>query len=350
MKIFFCLFLFIIAPMTWAQETVVPADSPLIQYSGRIDFTDPKAPRFDWPGVSILVGFKGSSIGFNLDDLGNNYDVQVDGKPVTVWTTSRNTTLYTMTGVAPGEHILKVVKRTEALFGSTTFKGISLPAGTTLFKAPDLPNRRIEIIGDSIACGYGIESSSVQCDSLRPYENADKAFGALLAQDLGAEYHLEAFSGKGVIRNWGDKQSRSADPFPPFLTQTLCREPKSAWDFSKWTPHAVIIHLGLNDFSTAPEADPKEFTKAYIDLLKQVREKYSKTVIFCVAPAGVYNLSYLLDKIVEKRTSAGDKNIFLLTYPPATSNLFGCDGHPNAMAQRQMADVLLQPIKDALYW
>jgi lysophospholipase L1-like esterase len=243
-----------------------------------------------------------------------------------------------------------VVKRTEALFGSASFKGISLPDGTSLFKAPAPPNRRLEFIGDSILCGYGVEASSAQCDSLRPYENADKAFGALLAHDLGAEYRLEAFSGKGVIRNWGDKQSRSSDPFPPFFTQTLCGDPKSVWDFTKWTPHAVIIHLGLNDFSTAPEADPKEFTKAYIELLKQVRDKYPKAVIFCAAPLGVYNLSFLLDKIVEKRNSAGDKSVILLTYPPAPANLFGCDGHPNAMAQRQMADTMLTAIQEALYW
>lgn len=335
--------------MTWAQETIVPADSALIQYSGRVDFTDPKAPKFDWPGVSITVGFKGSSVGFLLDDLGNNYDVQVDGKPATVWVTSPNTPLYTVT-TTPGEHLLRVVKRTEALFGGCTFKGISLPKDTTLFKTPDPPNRRLEIIGDSYACGYGVESSSIQCDSLRPYENADKAFGALIAKDLRAEYHLEAFSGKGIIRNWGEKTPTSPDPFPPLIDLTLCRDPKSVWDFKKWVPNAVLIHLGLNDFSTSPEADQKEFTHVYMELLKHLRSKYPKAVLFCVAPLDQYGLSVLLDKIVEKTHDGGDTNVFLLTYPPITPDQFGCDGHPNAIAQRHIADTLVPTIKETLYW
>jgi len=86
MKKLFCLvlFFFIIAPMTHAQDNTVSAANPMIQYSGRIDFSDPLAPRFDWSGISITAAFHGTSIGFLLDDAGNNYNVIVDGQPNTV--------------------------------------------------------------------------------------------------------------------------------------------------------------------------------------------------------------------------------------------------------------------------
>ena len=209
MKKLFFVFLFIIAPITWAQENTFPANNPLIQYSGRVDFSNPLAPRFDWPSISITAAFHGTSIGFLLNDTGNNYDVILDGKPVTVWATRANQPLYTLDNLSPGDHVAKVIKRTESLFGLAAFKGLVLSSGGTLLKAPDLPNRRIEIIGDSYLCGYGVESSDVHCDSLRPYENANKSFGALIAQDLQSEYHIEAYSGKGIVRNWGDKQSLS---------------------------------------------------------------------------------------------------------------------------------------------
>jgi lysophospholipase L1-like esterase len=351
MKKLGCWLFLIIAPMAWAQtnNNIAPNNS-LIQYSGRIDFSNPQAPRFDWPGVSITAAFHGTSIGFLLEDKDNNYDVMLDGKPVTLWVTSPNQPLYTLDNLTAGDHWVKVIKRTESLFGLATFKGLVLASGSSLSKAPDLPNRRIEIIGDSVLCGYGVESSDVHCDSLRPYENADKAFGALIAKDLQAEYHIEAFSGKGVVRNWGDKQTQSADPYPPLFDRTICRDEKSVWDFNQWVPNAVIIHLGLNDFSSSPQADPKEFTHAYIAFLKHIREKYPKAFIFCVAPLGWPSVSPILDKIVEKRNSAGDKNIQLLTYPPVVPDEFGCDGHPNAVAQRKIADAIIPAIKQTLYW
>ncbi len=350
MKKLFCALLFIIAPMTMAADNIIPANNPLIQYSGRVDFSNPQAPRFDWPGISITAAFHGTSIGFSLEDMGNNYDVIVDGKVNTVWAASASQSLYSVDHLTTGDHVVKIVKRTESLFGMATFKGLVLSAGGTLLNPPDLPSRRIEIIGDSFLCGYGVEASKTQCDSLRPYENASKAFGALIAQDLQAEYHIVAFSGKGVVRNWGDKKTSSVDPFPPLFDLTVCRDEKTKWDFSKWIPNAVIIHLGLNDFSTEPQADEKEFSHAYIDFLKHIRAQYPKTMIFCVAPSGWPGIGPTLDKIVEKRNSAGDKNIQLLTYPPISPEDFGCDGHPNAAAQRKIADVLIPAMKETLYW
>ncbi|HXL72262.1 MAG TPA: SGNH/GDSL hydrolase family protein, partial [bacterium] len=207
------------------------------------------------------------------------------------------------------------------------------------------------LIGDSYLCGYGVEAASIKCDSLRPYENAEKAFGALVAQDLKAEYHLESFSGKGIVRNWGDPKTQSADPFPPLFDRAVCQDDKSLWDFTKWIPNIVIVHLGLNDFSSPPQADRKEFSQGYVAFLKHIREKYPQAFIFCAAPDGwPPPLSTTLDEIVEKRNSAGDKNVQLIAYPLVAPDEMGCDGHPNAVAQRKIADFVASAIKTTLNW
>src|SRR5665213_782919 len=353
MKKLFCLafLFFIIASMTKAQNNTISAADSIIQYSGRVDFSNPQAPRFDWPGVSITAAFRGTSIGFLLDDLGNNYDVILDGNPNTVWTTGANKSLYTVDNLTPGDHVVKIIKRTESLFGLATFKGLVLSAGGTLSNTPSLPGRRIELIGDSYLCGYGVEALTIQCDSLRPYENAEKAFGALVAQDLQAEYHLESFSGKGIVRNWGDPKAQSVDPFPPLFDRVICQDGKSLWDFTKWIPNIVIVHLGLNDFSSPPQADRKEFSQRYVAFLKHIREKYPQAFIFCVAPDGwPPPLSTTLDEIVAKRNSAGDKNVQLIAYPPVAPDEMGCDSHPNAVAQRKIADFVASAIKKTLDW
>src|SRR6185369_764879 len=103
MKKLFLLSLLIIASMAQAQDYTVPANATLIQYSGRFDFSNPLAPRFDWPGCSITVAFL-------LEDGKNNYDVYLDNKPVTVWVTKPTQTTYALEGLAPGQHVLKVLK------------------------------------------------------------------------------------------------------------------------------------------------------------------------------------------------------------------------------------------------
>ena len=62
----------------------IPANHQLIEYSGRIDFSDELAPRFSFPGVSIRAEFQGKSISFILseDDTSNFYNVILDDSVV----------------------------------------------------------------------------------------------------------------------------------------------------------------------------------------------------------------------------------------------------------------------------
>jgi len=325
-------------------------DSPLIQYSGRIDFSDPKAPRFDWPGVSITARFKGNSIGFFLEDGGNDYDVQLDGKAAAVWVTQPDHNLYTLSGFSNGEHILRVVKRTEALFGTAIFRGVRLNQGGLLLQPPPQPDRKIEVIGDSYVCGYGDEATTLKCDNLRPYENADKAFGAQAARALNAEYSLVAYSGKGVVRNYGDKHQKSPDPFPTLYSRVLCHDPNKPWDFSKWIPDAVVIHLGSNDFSTEPKADRKAYIDGYKALIREVRGKYPKAFLYCFATTGWPGYSQYVEQVVKARRDAGDGRVYFVGYPTIPVGDLGCDYHPQVKAHQALAEILLPVMKKTLGW
>ncbi len=63
---------------TILPSVTVPADDPNIQYFGRWDFSDPKAPTHSWPGVYVYAVFDGTSIGVVLDDNFNYYNVFID--------------------------------------------------------------------------------------------------------------------------------------------------------------------------------------------------------------------------------------------------------------------------------
>src|SRR5689334_22735935 len=71
------------------------ADNPFIQYTGRIDFTDPKLPRFWQPGVYITLRFAGDYCAIILNDeilwgKNHNYlEIVVDGKAERIQTKAK---------------------------------------------------------------------------------------------------------------------------------------------------------------------------------------------------------------------------------------------------------------------
>lgn len=51
--------------------TVITPDNPNIQYTGRIDFSDPMTPILGWPGGHITVNFQGTSVKATVNNLDN---------------------------------------------------------------------------------------------------------------------------------------------------------------------------------------------------------------------------------------------------------------------------------------
>jgi len=74
----------------------------------------------------------------------------------------------------------------------------------------------IEVFGDSDSNGFGIEGPDYyDClFSLRRYENCFAGYASLLASAFDADLYLEAWSGKGVVKNAVDFYSESAAPMP----------------------------------------------------------------------------------------------------------------------------------------
>ena len=79
-----------------SAKEVIPAESRLIEYTGRIDFSDKKAPRFSYSGVSIRASFIGTGISALLDDnIGKNfYNIILDSKVVDTINVSVGKKLY----------------------------------------------------------------------------------------------------------------------------------------------------------------------------------------------------------------------------------------------------------------
>jgi lysophospholipase L1-like esterase len=352
-----------------------PPDDPNILYTGRIDFSDPRMPKYSAPGVAIRARFRGTAASVMLADqfrYGTNknyYDAVIDGATaikIAPSAASSSNTYAIVSGLANAEHTIELVKRTEASIGYGKFLGFQF-AGDIL-PAPARPARRMEFIGDSITCGTGDEAdyNSPQCTEDgwgQPYNNVRLAYGPVLARSLGAEYHVSAVSGIGLTRNY----SFQYDPRPmPEVYDSLYFEQIQSprWDTTKYVPDAVVIGLGTNDFSPGdsdrPTMDVDVFAKAYVQFIGTLRGYYPAAEIFCTSSPmlgdhwpkpedkSATNQKAALAQVVTELNAKGDAKVHKIIVNPIVGA--GCTTHPNTDQHALLANQLGGIIAPIMGW
>lgn len=324
--------------------------TPALHFVGRIDDSDPKNVRFAWSGTGVIAKFDGTEVSARLAG-GQQYTVVVDGEVTHSKLTAMDGANALAMGLDAGEHTVELYRRTEANQGVSTFMGFDFGGGTLL--APPLPTRRLEFIGDSITCGYGNEGPDMNCGFTPDTENHYITYAALTARALGAEVSTVAWSGKGVVCNYGDAADSCQNPLPTYYDRTLPDEASSKWDFSRFVPDAVVVNLGTNDFSTTQDPSQMEFESAYAALLERVRAAYPNAYILCTnGPLLSGNdLNTVTDYIDDVITTLGDAKVSRFDIAPQDgSDGYGCDWHPSAARHEKMAMTVTAAIKSKLGW
>lgn len=339
---------------TVAPDGLSPDAGPAVaRLSGRIDLTDKTRPTFGWSGSAIYATFSGAGATLRMDGSANQYQVVIDGKPSSVLKFVGGTTQYQLaSGLSAGTHDLVIWKRTEGNMGNNNYVGLEIAGGQLLTASP-APDRRIELYGDSISAGYGLDGQ-YPCTASQDNENHYLTYAAIAARALSAELHAIAWSGIGMYRNY-NQPGPSSDAMPAVYAKTLAYDTSSSWDFSVWLPHAVVINLGTNDAST--NGDPgAPYETAYLSFVRALRQKYPDT--FFVLSIGPMldgnNLKAIrthLQNVISTRASEGDSKMSYLEFPTqSTSDGLGCDSHPGPKTNAAMATQLVAELKTRLGW
>ena len=333
---------------------IIDADDPNIQYVGRFNRSDQKKAVFDWPGVYICAAFDGTSCSIRLSDGENLYAVTIDSQSPQMLETDSSTIYPVATDLLDTIHTILIGKRTEAFIGKGEFLGFILDENKGLISQSSTSARRIEFIGNSITCGYGIEGENASSPFTPETENATLSYAALIGRALNADYSMIAYSGKGVVRNYGDANKTSTDPMPSLYDRTCCFDQTTIWDFTSWIPQVVVINLGTNDFSTQPHPDKSVFQEAYTELIDRVQSQYSEVTIFCISGPmiGEPCASYIEEVVDQYQQNNTNKEVY---YIPISTGLLsssdlGSDWHPNVSGQQKIADVILPIIKNTMNW
>jgi lysophospholipase L1-like esterase len=326
------------------------ASHPYIQYTGRIDFSDPAKPKFWSPGVYITAKFKGPFCEVVINDevlwgTSHNYiEIVVDdGTPYRIQTTGKENFIKVGEGLSNKEHTVTICKNTESGIGYLEFIGFRCKA---LLPSPARPIRKIEFIGNSITCGMGSDLSVTPCDKGQWYDqhNAYMSYGPTTARSLKAQWQLTAVSGIGLIHSC----CNMTVTMPQVFDKVNLRTDSIAWNFKKYQPDVVTICLGQNDGIQ----DSATFCKAYLNFIQTIRQYYPKATIICLnSPMADERLTTVLKKYITAvvyTANRNDKNV----YPYFFSKRYykGCGDHPNLEEHEQMAKELSAYIKKIKKW
>lgn len=346
-----------VSPRTPTQDAAavaIGADNPYIRYSGRSDGVGTTAVTFGYSGARIRLRFEGPSVGMWLDDpSGRNYAmVWVDGKPGRKFRLAAPDGFYSLAeGLAPGEHTVEVVRVTECTMGLTTFHGFVLNHGGEARPWRGTADRRIEFIGDSITCGYGVEADSPKQHFSPTTENFCLGYSGLTARQLGADYLVVARSGIGMVREYNGPHEGSKITMPGIYPATFYLQPKPMWDFRCFTPNVVCVNLGTNDFSTTG-VNVDKFVAAYIDFGTRLLQHYphAQLVVLQGPMDNRKELRAALDRVVAhlRKTAANRVHFFELS--PQGRLGFGADHHPNRAQSQINAAELTAYLSDLMGW
>jgi lysophospholipase L1-like esterase len=218
-----------------------------------------------WPGTGFDVRFEGSSIVLDCSGSRAWVDLELDGAEPLVFDLEASGGTIALRDLATRIHDLRIRRRTEGMVGDLVL--VDCETDGRFLSSQEAPVLRLEFYGDSITCGYGCLDPVVEHGFSPATESFGLSWAGRLASILGAEVHAQAISGIGVVRNW---PGVVGTPLPSRWKRSH-QDRETEWDLSSWSPHAVVVNLGTNDYGVLPFLPDREFVGAFRAWLEELR-------------------------------------------------------------------------------
>ncbi len=335
---------------------LIAANHPEIEYAGRIDFTDPLAPRFSYSGVSVRARFQGTAVSASLqnDGTSNIYNVIVDGVVTQRITLSNGEqTVALASGLADTSHEIEIYKLTESTYGKTRFRGFVVDAGKTLVPLTIPRTRVIAFIGDSITCGSGNEGASSDSQT-NTNQNHYLSYAAITSRNFNARHIVAARSGVGLYANYSSNPTGLESPnnMKNYYERVHWNDASPLYGFSP-TPDVICVNLGTNDFSVG--VNEAAFEQAYHDFIDIIQTKNPGVDIVCLVGPMVsgYNLGRLRIIVPRVATTANGQNngrVFYFEMSQQGEFGTGAQNHPNVPQHAKSAGELSAFISGIKGW
>jgi len=355
--------------MTLTEKTF-SADEQNVKLIGRT--ADNEGIR--WLGLSatgVEFTFTGTSVSFTLvgDNMTSNpektprFAVYINGeRTIDDVVDAPEKTVEVFKADEAAETTVKLLKLSEAQESTMGIKSINVTSIGGLTPTPE-KELKIEFIGDSITCGYGVDDPDRDHHFKTTTEDATKAYAFKTAMALDADYSLVSFSGNGIISGYTSDGKKQTSQLVPDVYDKLGKSwgnyngfniQDIEWDFSKFQPQYVVINLGTNDASYTGSDKERviEYADGYTEFLKTVREKNPDAHIVCalgVMGAALYKNG--VERAVAQYTEqTGDTNVstLQLSQQDGNKNGYAADWHPTEASQDIAAEEMTAYLKSLI--
>ena len=323
-----------------AKENRIKADNPDINYMGRIHWNEDGEGEFTYPGTTAILRFEGTGIGMEASPGSGKFIVEIDGEPSFPVNFTPSDSLITLAkNLSDTIHDVRITYALEGYELKPRFRGFIID-GKLLPAAPK-PELKIEFIGNSITCGYGIEDDNPDHDFSYDTENHTMTYAYKAARALDADFNVVARSGIGIYRNYGGPKEGESKTMPLEYDYTMLYDHEHEWDHSKFDPNIICINLGTNDTSE-DNYDIALYEEHYRDFLTHLRGLHPDAKIVLLTGAMLQGQALVDVKMVLDKLAGENTQVYRFDMSPQTGELgYGASWHPSSRQAEKMADELI---------
>ena len=326
---------------------LIPASDAKLRWVGRIGPGPlPSSRLLAWSGSELRARFTGRELGLEFSSTHwgtSHFSVEIDGRVHPLAVPGNGSAAFRLREpLADGEHTLRLVKRTEGSMAEVALHGLRLAAGGRLLDPPPARALKLEFYGDSITAGAcNGDIADDQYEDLY-FHDGTRAYGALTAGKLAADYVGVAVSGIGITASWHELL------MPDVWNRYAPRKDAAVAPPDPRAPDVVLINIGQNDHGfPASKGQPiaADFGTRYLAFVRQLRARYPKAKLVLLAggmtawkeqPA----IPRALDQAVATLRAEGDAKVWTYTFQAFAY------AHPRIDVHTQMADELTRFLKD----
>ena len=245
-------------------------------------------------------------------------------------------------------HMVTIVKITEAAMSHVGLVKVDVVEGEiVLGEFPERPSLKLEFIGDSITCGYGVLGAPDAEYTLRD-EDGMLAYAYLAAKELGARARYLSASGHGIyVEYTGDPEGNVPKLFP---CVNWYIDPEIAYDYNEYVPDVVIINLGTNDSGHMDKVEVQEnFVDSYVKFLHTIKAAYPNTKILCTIGTLCDIMYEWIEKAIAIYENEGGTDVYMrrLPYHNVEEDGMACM-HPSPITHRKDGERVANFIREIL--
>lgn len=337
-----------------------------IVYMGRRDVTENETRLFH-AGAQAILKFSGTRLDAEINNfccwgtlhLGVIIDGEMKCVPLSHNNNCKDVTVTVAENLPDGEHTAIVYKR----HAGNQYLFIKAFETDGEFIVPDsLPERKIEVYGDSVCAGEVIEAYDyvAQCDPEghdSRFDNVWNSFVMQTARNLDAQIHNICQGGIALFDGTGYFHMPEYIGLETTYDKT-CYFPEGGeltqWDFSRYTPDIVIIAIGQNDKHNGKTdkddidiAEPgyrNEWKTAYIKMVRDLDKHYGGAKFVLTTTILMHDAEW--DKAIDEITAELNEMGIKAYHNMFSRNGAATPGHPRLSEHNEMAEELTAFIKN----